>query len=285
MLTIGFTKVYYTLWDVSEPYKHYYGQGGFDWEWRTNYHYLRNLSKDEQKAKDKARYKFGVTSLEPDHDLYGRNSSFFVSGEKGTDRPPPPDWEFPTGIHRAGEGKDIRQMGMGDNQEVNEKEIAALWTLYLKKSIWNNDVDVHSYKNLNPHWVRPCAYARRQLINLKILVRANDGALCSANFVDTYNQRLISKQIEAETQSGHHGENGKRVTLKVREIEQMSFSGFYGTTYLVKMRDEHNKQYVYMGGSPPQVDKQHPTTIIGTISHDEYKGEKQTKLKRVKIVL
>jgi len=305
MLAIGFTKVYFTLWDVSEPYKHHYGQGNLDWEWRTNYEYLQNLSKDEQIAKDKAEHKFGVTNLEPDHDLYGRNSSFYISGEKGTDRLPPPPWEFPEKIHRDGTGKDIRTMAtrpvnyenvpgadyvqfaeVEDRlaSEQNDREIKALWTMYLKKSIWNNQVAEHSYAVLCPQWVKPCVYARRQLINIGVIVRY-DGQWISANYLEKYKEIEAKKLALSVAVKGHHFDDKQRVTLNVKEIDCHSFEGHFGTTYLITMLDDKSRKFMYMGSAPPQIEKDKYTTVVATVKLDEYKSEKQTKLQRIKVVL
>ena len=77
MLRIGKADLYFTLWDVTSneqygtdlngnPYLQYI---------HTNYTYYQNLSMDESKAVQKAKDK-GVTNLEPDEELRGRNRSW-----------------------------------------------------------------------------------------------------------------------------------------------------------------------------------------------------------------
>jgi hypothetical protein len=301
MLRIGFTKVYYTLWDVSDPYKHYYGQDAMDWEWRTDYQYMQNLSKDFDKAVRKAN-DFGCADTQADTDLYGRNSSFYVSGEKGTDRPPPPPWEYPEGIHRDGHG-DIREFGMrpvrlSDKShgifvavedrlasEQNDRDIKALWTLYLKKSIWSNEVNEHHYKVLRSEWVRPVVYARRQLANLGVIVKYN-GEWTSANHVEKLKKRVAVQAIKDNAIQGYHEEDKKRITVKVKEIDYHSFEGQWGTTHLITMIDENNRLFNYMGSKAlNEVNADEFTSIKATIKHNEYKGVKQTKLQRILVVL
>lgn len=79
MLHIGFTKKYYTLWNVV-------GDTTYDGEGRPSYvvHYtfIQNLSIDKDKAIKKAKEKFGVKSTEVDTELYGRNGSWSSSPKK-----------------------------------------------------------------------------------------------------------------------------------------------------------------------------------------------------------
>jgi len=82
MLAIGFTNVYYTLWNIESEivyypngYKDSNGNGSFSNYQKITYTYLQNLSKDEDKALLKAKLK-GCTNLIVDKDLFGRNESF-----------------------------------------------------------------------------------------------------------------------------------------------------------------------------------------------------------------
>lgn len=77
MLLIGFTNIYFTLWEFTEVLRKNYETGRI--EKVSVYTYIQNLSIDKDKAIEKARL-HGVTNLEPDENLKGRNdnSSFEI---------------------------------------------------------------------------------------------------------------------------------------------------------------------------------------------------------------
>ena len=80
MLRIGFSKKYFTLWDVQETIE-WTSVGGLNLPYqKISYCYIQNLSMDENEAKRKAIFK-GVENFEIDHDLSGRNASFFHKKE------------------------------------------------------------------------------------------------------------------------------------------------------------------------------------------------------------
>ena len=76
MLRIGFSTKYFTLWDVQETIE-WTSVGGLNLPYqKISYCYIQNLSMDENEAKRKAIFK-GVENFEIDHELFGRNASFF----------------------------------------------------------------------------------------------------------------------------------------------------------------------------------------------------------------
>ena len=80
MLRIGFSTKYFTLWDVKETIE-WTSVGGLNLPYqKISYCYIQNLSMDENEAKRKAIFK-GVENFEIDHDLFGRNASFFHKKE------------------------------------------------------------------------------------------------------------------------------------------------------------------------------------------------------------
>ena len=80
MLRIGFSKKYFTLWDVQETIE-WTSVGGLNLPYqKISYCYLQNLSMNESEAKRKAIFK-GVENFEIDFDLYGRNASFVTRKE------------------------------------------------------------------------------------------------------------------------------------------------------------------------------------------------------------
>ena len=80
MLRIGFSNKYFTLWDVTTTTEFKSFDGLHLPYQKTYFHYLQNLSMDEKEAKRKAIFK-GVENFEIDHDLFGRNASFFHKKE------------------------------------------------------------------------------------------------------------------------------------------------------------------------------------------------------------
>ena len=80
MLRIGFSKKYFTLWDVQETTE-FQRIDGLNLPYqKISYCYLQNLSMNESEAKRKAIFK-GVENFEIDFDLYGRNASFVTRKE------------------------------------------------------------------------------------------------------------------------------------------------------------------------------------------------------------
>lgn len=72
---IGFTKQYYTIWDISSDVVYSGTQGNYTANMVTHYNYIQNLSMDLDKAIEKAK-EMGATNLVVDEDLFGRNSSW-----------------------------------------------------------------------------------------------------------------------------------------------------------------------------------------------------------------
>lgn len=270
MKTIGFANKFYTLWEVSKPYRVYINE--YQFYMRTDFTYYKNLSFDLEKAKKKmSDSKYNI-----DLNLKGSSSwSFEDKDNVKFDRSKVSDKAVPFDIKQLKNYKGRNIMWLGEN----ESEIKALWTMYLKKDIWNNEVETHSFKNLNPHWVRPCVYARRRLIELGIIERF-DGQYVTEN----YKHILIKKKEMAQLKNGHHFENKQRVELELKELHVNSFDSEWGRTYIVKYESKCGKLFTYMGGSPKWLNQDDFTKIKATTKHDEYKSQKQTKLQRIKIV-
>lgn len=81
-LQIGFANKFYTLWDVTSSIEYGQASHGEVYSYQTvSYNYHQNLSTDLETAQKKAAEK-GCTDLEPNHDLFGRNSSWVVRNNK-----------------------------------------------------------------------------------------------------------------------------------------------------------------------------------------------------------
>ena len=80
MIRIGFSKKYFTLWDVQETTE-FQRIDGLNLPYqKISYCYIQNLSMDENEAKRKAIFK-GVENFDVDTDLRGRNASFYHTKE------------------------------------------------------------------------------------------------------------------------------------------------------------------------------------------------------------
>ena len=81
-LQIGFANKFYTLWDVTSSIEYGQASHGEVYSYQTvSYNYHQNLSTDLETAQKKAAEK-GCTDLEPNHDLFGRNSSWVDRNNK-----------------------------------------------------------------------------------------------------------------------------------------------------------------------------------------------------------
>ena len=80
----------------------------------------------------------------------------------------------------------------------------------------------------------------------------------------------------------------EKVELTIKKIvEEFSFEGNFGRTYIIKYQTKCGKVVMYKGGNPPQADA--GDTIRGTVKHNDYtnrenKEIKQTQLQRIKIL-
>jgi hypothetical protein len=254
---IGFTNVFYTLWDVSEPYQYYFDEHNF--EYRVDCVYIKNLSKDFEVAKST----MGDSEYEVDLKLRGCSSFWKSVGKKKNCNLSPT--LFPTG----------KLVGEEITTCTDEK---ALWFMYLKKSIWNNEVKEHSFKELNPHWVKPCVYARRRLIELGLLERYK------GNY---YSPDMCAKiRFKDELQSGLFFKDKEKVTLEVKLIDTFGFDGAYGYTSIYTFGTKCGKIVKYMGVFPPHNEtwRNEFVPIKCTIKNSEYKGVPETRIQRVEVL-
>lgn len=254
MLTLGFSSMYYTLWEVGEPEKKYTSgatvngvfMGTFQLIQRCTY--IQNLSKDHDTAVAKiTEISGGMYGV----DLDLRGKSTFVRGVgAGNDMP---DYVFSFGQLM---GKDIR-------------EATDVWQL-------KRAVKEESGK-------RRRAYARRRLIDLGELVRNTfDGD----NWVTPSQLRYLQDKAAKQAASGHFFENGKRITITLKRVGGASWPVQFGyresTMYLEEYLTEDGKLIKYKGSSPLDINDEF-VIVTGTVEHSEYNGQPETRLKRMKI--
>lgn len=266
-LKIGFTNKYYTLWDVSEPYKVYTGKHSY-YE-KVDYYYIQNLSFDIEKAIEKAAM-LGCKTNEVDEELYGRKSHSF-SKSSSIKYDSFTSYQIPPDINIAMAGIDIRTCD----------SISILWAIYFKKDI------VFAKENpVNPHWKRPIVYARKRLVELGELIKY-DGKYISCEKIDEYKKNQEIQKIKDNAIKGHIGKNGERKELSVLTFEKFGFQGWDfmgGMTWInvITFIDENNCMFKYVGNKNFIFDEF--TKIKATFKHSEYNGVPETKLQRITIL-
>ena len=267
MFTIGFTNEFYTLWDVQDE---------------GNY-YIKNLSKDLEAAKAKMLGKQGI-DWNIDLNVRGESTWEFTGHERT--EATWADWQFTYGKLR---GQDIR----------TAEDEYIVWQL---KRVYNSNANIGQRRRV---------YARRRLIEMgelkrytmvkQIPLKAEYCALCDwSNFgqnkanigydileevygYEDYVTRYATPKdiMWYELIKGHHGQDATRVVLMLKEINSFSFETYYGTTYVMTYVDAENRMYKYIGSTPPSVSNEEFEKFKATISHSEYKGVAETKLKRI----
>lgn len=265
MLTIGFANHYFTLWSVTET-ESWNSERKLTYI-TTHYSYFQNLSMELEAAKDKAAEMAGEAGYEIDLTLRGQNGRYYTKTRISNLEP----WRFSFGKLL---GEDIR-------------ESSDIWQL--KRAM------------VSEAGCRRKAYARRRLIELGELVRYewtetitkwvdvlvdgyyNHSDPIKTTIVRQYCPVKLRDAIELSKKGGHFFENGKRVTINIKEISSKSFDSQFGTVYVVKYLTDDDKVVEYKGGTPPEISDNDFTTVKGTIKHDEYKERKRTLLQRIKV--
>lgn len=286
MLYIGFTNHYYTLWSVTEG-ERYDASRGVTYI-VTTYQYHQNLSLDLETAKQKLLAR--DENFEIDLSLRGEHGRYYTKTRiKSLE-----NWQYSFGKLT---GSDIRQ-----SDDV--------WQL--KRAM---------REEASP---RTKVYARSRLIELGELVRfawsevkkvyidylllnSADGVAYDeddnayhdkdGNALPTYQDKTfhyayatpkqkewIEKKRRDAAASGHWFTNGSKVEVKIKETGGFSFDTQFGTTYVCIYETEDGKLVKYMGANPPDISKDNFVQVKATVKHDNYKGQDETKLQRIKLL-
>lgn len=122
--------------------------------------------------------------------------------------------------------------------------------------------------------------------------QANECASLSPGQLDALHRIKAKEEAQAKQRaaSAHVGSVGQRIEAKVtvervREFQRKAYgSSFDEIVYIVTMRDEAGNCFVSM--SPSFVaDEGKSLAIRATVKeHDAFRGERQTKLQRIKLV-
>lgn len=268
MTAIGFATKFYTLWDytVEKVYftdcngKHHLSGH------RHVYHYIKNISQNLDKVKEM------YPDIEPNHELFGRNSYW----EK-TETIDFTDTQFPYGNYR---GTEI--------MECND-------TFQLRRCL----EDQHKVG------ARRRVLARRRLIELGELVRYHHLKVITSNYNgydegrpiiscvavrkyatprDVENFEKIKAEELRKAQTVFLHQDGEKVELDLKLVDRFSFPTQFGLCFIATYKDKADNVYKYKGSSPPNIENDDFYHVKCTIKHNDYRGEKQTLIQRVKII-
>ncbi len=259
MLTLGFTNVYYTLWQVEDPFKRYLTSE--EWVMEQACSYQQNLSMEYEKAVEKiAAMSNGNYAV--DLELRG-NHSFTRELSKGDDFEV---FQFTFGKLR---GSDIRTCD----------------------DVWQINRAMTSEKK-----IRTRAIAKRRLIELGEIVRHTwveeatvfNGGNDNENFLKPTIKRLYATKSQMDKLNGpvsaHYYNDGEKVELELKEISHFGYETQYGWTSICIYATPDNRMFKYKGSTPPEVSKEGFCKVKATVKHDEYQGVAETKLQRVKVL-
>lgn len=251
MMTIGFTKEYYTLWEVGDTYAVPVFDNGIKvgQHFKQDLVYIQNLSIDF----DAARAKVAATGkvFNVDLDLRGSCSHTRTIGSDIRDR----DSFFPQNCFSFGKLE-------GESFETCN-------------DIWQLERAMNDEKSL-----RRRAAARRRLIVLGELVRFTWTNEAGVKF-NWVNKNQVGR-LKAEQWSGHFFADGQKVELELMEISRGGFEGAYGFTSIRNYQTRDNKVVTYKGSSPISLPEGW-NKVTATVKHNSYNGRNQTLLLRMKI--
>lgn len=255
MNTLGFTEKYFTLWDASELHRHYINK--YEFVERVTYTYYQNLSIDYNKAIEKI-HMFSNGSYEIDLDLRGKKT-FHKYFQKGNDYP---SNVFDYGIYA---GKPISEC-----QDV----------LQLNKAMLRGTDALNTNKPTRQELERRM-YARKRLLEMRELLKINKEYILKTEY--EARKRAEDRKKEIALHNDHFFEDKIRVDLKIKEIKRFGFESVFGIVYIRIYVTEDGKHVKYMGANPPDISETEFVKVVATICHSEYKGQKETKLQRIKI--
>lgn len=234
MKVIGFTEVFYTLWEVGDVYnENIYNYGAvIGTVSKQSVTYLKNLSIDFEKAKSKlAGEKYDI-----DLELRGHSSFTRTIGEAEYI-----DW---------GKYLPVTAFSFGKMKGAAFAEATDLWQL--KRAMKEEKS------------ARRRALARRRLIDLGEVVKytwnepvwqpLNDDLKDERGSWIQVKRKYATKDQIAEFRikemEGHHFTNGEKVILEVKELKRFGFEGAYGWSSVVIYETKCGKIVKYIGGSP-----------------------------------
>lgn len=253
MLTMGFTNVYYTLWEVDEPTERYNVYISSK-EIVQHCCYIQNLSKDYAKALKKIEEKANGQKFKIDLELKGHYSFDRILYTELVELYE--IWQFSFGRLA---GLDIRTC----------------------EDVWQLNRAMREEKN-----IRRRLYARKRLIELGELIKNVYGPdFGSDKYIPTDQYRRIKEKLQESNMSGHFFTNGERICVTVKKLRSTCFDTQWGTTFIQILQLQDGRIVKYKGSSPIDFNESDQyLTIKATVEHGEYNGQIETRLKRPKII-
>lgn len=254
-LAIGFTNVYYTLWNVRIDGV-YDDKGNLIGNNITST-YLKNLSTDKDKAIAKAK-ELGATDLVPDNSLKGyKNFTYYQPTEEEKQRKK--DLEKQQELDRKEniKTKFIEGKYSGKTfEEVNEIDADYLWWYF--SQLYEED-DYNKDSKL----------IKSVLRNKFKWIREKDDELRRRN----------------KFENGKYFEEKEKVEVSVEVLYSESWEGRYGTAFKYRLGYETDKELIYLGSKDLGLKKGDIVTLKGTIKHKQYGTDMyETRIQRVKVV-
>lgn len=251
---IGFAREYYTLWSMI-CIKSYADVNGkrIHVSTRWDYTYIKNLSKDLDKAIEKVTSECGIKNPDVDESLRGVTSRSFTRYE-----------------YRAMSYL-VFPYGKLKHESIIESD--DVWQL---TRIYNGGGHIggeQEFNTLIPTKRR--VLARRRLIELGELQKIGGEYLT---------KREIEHKKLADQSFWLHND-GERLDLKLKICSKTHYESAFGMVYVVKYTDDNGMVYYYRGCNQPYVENEEESFLAkATIKHDTYKGIKQTMIQRVKVL-
>lgn len=271
MKVIGFTEVYYTLWEVGEVYQEQiYSMGMVVGSVsKQQVTYIKNLSMDFEKAKAK----LAGQTFDIDLELRGHSSFTRVTGTEWI------DWEthFPQDVFSFGkmqgvpfaEATDLWQLNRAWREEKSARRRANARRRLIElgevvRYAWTEKVTrfKNKYDNIYRH------KDTNEVINLgseSILESKYAGEYQDMkwNFDGQYEEipytveiprKYATKgqlaELRIKEMEGHHFTNGEKVILEVKELKRFGFESMYGWSSVVIYETKCGKVVKYLGSSP-----------------------------------
>ncbi len=268
-LAIGFATEFYTLWDITVE-KVYGGNvvmngvGPNVIGYNTKYGYIKNISKDREKAID------AYPGIEIDEDLRGRSRSW----EKFDKVDYPVDcFSFGqlSGV-KISEATDVWQIcrAMTNEKGARRRASARRRLIELGELVRYPHTET---KRINVNWAKRdesgnCLEDDYQDVEYRV-------SYATPKFVE------IAEAKKKQSAQDYLFNDGEKVSLSIKEVGRFGFQSTYGYTSIRVYETSEGKTVKYMGSNPIDLPDGF-TTIKATIKHKEYRGNKETHLLRMK---
>jgi hypothetical protein len=248
---IGFTNKYYTLWEVSNPYRVTHSTYI---ETKVDTVYLQNLSFSKEEALRKAKERYGVDVV-IDEELRGvcaRSFSTTISRENN-----PSVFLF---------GKYVGS-SFTEIDDVSYK----LW-------YWSQTKDTHQFSQ----------EIEDELVKMELIIPFM-GDIIAVTELEGRVDGMLRKLESDLFPHGHWGTNGEKVVLEGEVIGTGSINSYYGTMYTYQIGAKE-VSYLATGSSELDMKVGDKVRLSGTLKHVKYWSDwhgvevVRTELKRVKVL-